>query len=312
MDLIGMHRRLKRTVDNSQYSALLEEARADSPELAQHKTVRSILAALEDTSPGRYEEREALTRALIAELQRKPHPLWSSLLQIAYFPMLFRLRGRILGEVVVGHEIDQVVVTSFLYALDSLPIGEDRDRLCMHLRQNTQRRVFRSLRKEQRVHDSFFLRNHQDIAWLAEQHYEPEEAEVPEQDWRCLWPATSPASSSPLDSEDRAELVSFIIEQHCHILSPGELELVIATLVRGEKLTAYARCLSRGEPPAEQKRVYQRIKRRHSRARAKLRAALEHRRPSFRSKQRRRPSGHGTSPNTANRSQAGRAQTFAG
>lgn len=286
MDLIGMNKSLRRTVENEGYVALFEEARGRSPELARHKTLRSVLAALEDTAPERYAEREALTRALVAELQRNPHPLWNMVLQIAYFPMLCRLRCRILGETVTGHEIDQLVVTSFLEVLHDLPLGPERDRLCMHVRQNTQRRVFRCLQQEQRLNESFFVRSHRDITWLAEEHYEPEGDESPEQEWRCLWPVTSPTASSPLDPEERAELVSLLVEQVGHVLSPGELELVVATLVGGEKLTAYVRSLSRGESPGEQRRVYQRLKRRHSRARAKLRSLLAHRYDSYRSKKR--------------------------
>jgi hypothetical protein len=307
MDLIGMHRRLRRTVDNAGYAAVFLKARAHSFELVRHKTVGSALAVLEDTTPERYAEREELTRALISELQRAPHPLWNTLLQLAYFPMLFRLRCRILGETVTGHEVDQVVVTSFLDVLHSLPIESGRDRLCMHLRQNTQRLVFGRLQKEQRVHDSFFLRNHEDIAWLAENHYEPEGDETPDQDWRCLWPVTSPTASAPLESDERAELVAFI-QQFRHILSDDELELVIATIAHGEKLTVYARCLSRGKSPADEKRVYQRIKRRHSRARAKLRDVLDNRRPVFRCKPPHKHRGHTTSSTMASCCRAGRAQ----
>jgi len=280
MDLIGMNKSLRRTVENEGYAALFEEARRRRPELARHETVRSVLATLEDTAPERYAERDALTRALVAELQRKPHSLWSTVLQIAYFPMLCRLRCRILGETVTGHEVDQLVATSFLEVLHDLPLGPERDRLCMHVRQNTQRRVFRCLQQEQRLHESFFLRSHRDITWLAEEHYEPEGDETPDQEWRCLWPVTSPTAASPLDSEDRAELVSLLVEMVGHVLSPDELDLVIATLVRGEQLTDRAQSLTRGQPPAEQQRAYQRIKRRHTRARAKLRKALAHLRPS--------------------------------
>ena len=289
MDLRGMRsRNLKVLADNGN-QALFERARARNEALAQHETMQSVLEMLRDETPETYPVRDTLTRVLIAELRRENHPFWHSALQLAYYPMLSHLRCRIRGEAVVGHEIDQVVITAFLEVLDTLPIGPEVDRICMRLSQSTRRRVFRFLRQEQRYQERFFLRSHRDITWMAEQAYPPEGDDPIEHKQRCLWPEPRPTASPPMDPEERAQQLA-LLDQHARgKVNLDGLELVIATLVYGEKLTDIARRQSVGASPTEQQRMYERIKRRHSRALARLRVVLAHLISSPLPRQQRRP-----------------------
>lgn len=283
MDLRGMKRRLEQQIDCKAYAAELNKARVRNLDLAPFESVRSVLAVLSDWAPERYHERERLTRALVTELQRLPHPLWGNMLQLAYYPMLSRLRHRILGDAVTGHDLDQLVATTFLEELHEISLESIPDRLCMHLRQNTQRRVFRRLRDEQRILDTFYLRAPNDMSWLAEKHYEPEEDDGMSQEQVCLWPAVTPTENDEANLQDQEEMLEFLIQEAGKILKREELELVFSTLVMGERLTKHALNLCGSASLAEQRRTYQRIKRRHSRARAKLRKVFTHRRPIVRS-----------------------------
>lgn len=62
--------------------------RAAQAALAPYACARDLLAALALSSPLAYEDRDAITLALIAEHQRVAHPLWQSILLVAYEPML--------------------------------------------------------------------------------------------------------------------------------------------------------------------------------------------------------------------------------
>ena len=92
-----------------------------------------------------YPAREALTRAMLEEQRETGKPLWSSALLVAYYPMLSRLRHRLVTTTVTSEELDQVVVAAFLAAVSEVPL--DLDRLPMRLRQRTERQVFTYLRK---------------------------------------------------------------------------------------------------------------------------------------------------------------------
>ena len=97
------------------------------------------------------------------------------MLLLAYYPMLSRLRHRIYGDSISRCDLDQIVITTFLSVVADFPLAEKPDRIAMHLRQRTQRRVFRTLREDQR---------RQDVVLLAD----PEELERVE---TTEWPATA-------------------------------------------------------------------------------------------------------------------------
>jgi hypothetical protein len=120
------------------------------PALKAHRNVASVLKALSDESENTYPAREALMRALIAEHRKSGEALWSSMLLVAFYPALRRLRSRLVSDTVPGYELDQLVVTSFLASLTELPFTDRTDRVAMRLRQRTQRQVFAFLRRERK------------------------------------------------------------------------------------------------------------------------------------------------------------------
>ena len=259
---------LKHEVRSKKNKKLFEAARKRQPALARHETVMAVLGVLADESPKRYDEKEALTRALVQEHQERPHPFWGSVLLLSYSPMLCRLRGRIYGDAFPSDELDQLVVASFLETADECPLERWRDRVCLRLRQATERRLFSKIREEQKIRDSFRLAESDDDL-EADQRLE-------EEGFSSAWPETRRTARLLPDPRETAALVAFLVKHAGDAIEPGQLDLVIATLVRGERLSAYVKRVHPEMSGDEQRRTYQRIKRRHSRTLARLRKLLAH------------------------------------
>ena len=119
-----------------------EQAKARHAALAAYDTLAQLVLALDLSSGVDYGQRDAITRALIAEQQREPHPAWSSALLLAYYPMLSHLRHRVQGDALDGDDLEQTVVSTFLEQIARYPLEYRRDRTCMYLRQETTRAVF--------------------------------------------------------------------------------------------------------------------------------------------------------------------------
>jgi hypothetical protein len=237
-----------------------DEARTRHPALASHETPRSVLAVLGDESERRWAEREALTRALVAEEQTRPGPLWAALLLAAYYPMLSHLRHRIHGHDLDPEDLDQLVVSTFLEVVRAFPLAERRDRTSMHLRQMTQRRVFRHLREEH----------------VARLLIAPDEIEELGPISPDAWPERRPprqrhkVRAEPVD--DRVVVTLLTTRAAC--LGRDQIDLVITTIVRGERLRCYVERTYADRDPVERGRIYQRLKRQRSRTLARLRILL--------------------------------------
>ena len=243
-----------------------EEAKKYQLELQDHETVLSVLAVLGDESALRYAEKETLTRALLREHKRRPHPFWNAVLVVAFYPMLARLRGRIYGDAVPGDDLDQIILAAFFEVVRGFPLPQRRDRTCMYLRQMTQRQVFKLLRSEQRELEQMRFDDPEDVS--------RRQNDLESVGQGASWPETKPERGRRRDPKESAALVSFLVAHAGHILDGDKLELVVATLVRGELLTSYVDRIHPELSPSERRRTYQRIKRRHSRAIARLREVL--------------------------------------
>lgn len=260
MGLQYVRRALKTELRAEASMKLFDESKQRYPALAEHETPLSVLAVLGDESERRWAEREALTRALITEEQQRPHPLWAALLLAAYYPMLSRLRHRIYGDDLDPEDFDQLVVSTFLEVVRAFPLGERRDRTCMHLRQMTQRRVFRHLREE---HAARVLIAPDDISDMPP--FAPE-----------AWPGVPrpkrrrKARTEPVDDREAVELLT----SRAACLGQDQLDLVITTIVRGERLRVYVNRTYSDRDPDERDRIYQRLKRQRSRTLARLRGLL--------------------------------------
>jgi len=229
-----------------------DEAKPRHRCLARHATVLSVLAAMSDESPAGWVEREALTRALIAEHQATSRSCWASALLVAYYPMLSRLRHRIWGEALDRDDLDQLVMSCFLQVVASFPLAEVTDRTALRLRQRTERRVFKAVRHEQQLQ-----RDRAELDEAAEPSVAPFDEEQPE----------------PTPETDPEETVAMLIDLAGPHLPGQNLDLVVATILKRERLRHYVKRVNGDEQPHE--RVYQRLKRRRTRAVNRLRDLLE-------------------------------------
>jgi len=82
--------------------------------LAPYESVADVVAALGRDSPLSVESRDAIFLAIVSELQLGADALWSSILLVAFGPMLAQLRGR-LGRA-RNEDRDQRVLLAFLEA----------------------------------------------------------------------------------------------------------------------------------------------------------------------------------------------------
>lgn len=226
------------------------------PVLARYRSLFAVFAVLGDSSVHRWAEREALTRSLLREQQRAPGPFWSSVLALAYMPMLQNLRGRLCGDVFHRPDFDQLVLVSFFETVDQLSLERHQDRTAMHLRQDTERRVFRALKSIHRQHKLC-------------------EALAQEAIYSDLFPIFEPhLRRARLRTEDREELIELLSERAEGVIDRKKLTLVIDTFLRGVKLrdVAVAQCKSSDEQLQE--RAYQRLKRQRLRTLERLRPLL--------------------------------------
>lgn len=234
-------------------SRVFDEARQRHRCLTRHATVFSVLAVMGQETQAGWSEREALTRTLIAEHQATALPFWASILLVAYYPMLSRLRHRIWGEAFDRDDLDQLVISSFLQVVAAFPLAEVIDRTALRLRQRTERRVFKVVRAEQLQRQC-----HDDLGELAyEATVDPFDEEPPR-------------SPDPIDPDETVAMLIDLAEQH---LPLQNLDLVVATILKRERLRSYADRVNDEHEPRE--RVYQRLKRRRTRAVNRLRDLLE-------------------------------------
>jgi hypothetical protein len=243
---------LRRQLDTMPADAVVADARDRHPVLDDGGSVEVLLARMADENAHSWTEREALTRAFLAEHQRDAgRGVWSALLLLAYFPMLSHLRHRLRSETLDSQDLDSLVITSFLEVIATLDLNAVRDRTAMQLRQRTQRKVFRRLRRTR-----------------AEQRHVTFTAEIPDR----LQEQVAAEPPDPSDIRDPEQTIARLLDVAGQELPPDQLDLVVATMLRKERLRSYAqRCAADGEPI---ERVYQRLKRRRARALDRLRSLI--------------------------------------
>lgn len=245
-------------------AAVFEAVRYRCSVLAPHLSPSSVMAALSNRTPNRYREKEAVTRALIVEAQAGNHRLWSAILVLAYLPMLMRLSGRIRSDVPEKGERDQLVVTSFLEAIRT--IRRDRTWLCLSIRRITERCVWQHLGRERKMHRFICSVDPDDLRRL-------EAAAVAgdllgDGPWAEIRPT---AGTRGLEADEREAAIAYLHTHAGHVLDPEEVAIVTTTAIDGERLTGYIERLYPYLDQLARQHQYQRLKRRHSRAMAKLR-----------------------------------------
>ncbi|MBZ0118726.1 MAG: hypothetical protein K8H88_17125, partial [Sandaracinaceae bacterium] len=252
MSLSQMRSHLWRAVRATSTDRVFASARERHAALAPYPSLSAVLAELGSSVSESFATRDALTRVLVAEAQRWRARLcdpWAAALVLAYLPMLIRLRARLRSAAVPAPDLDQLVAESFLDVVRSLPLARRRDRIPMHLRQGTQRRVFLALKREERAR-----RERQQIFAIGLRTGQSPFAEVR-------------SGEEPNDAESR-ELEALLA---AHLHASGDLdhfELVRRTALSGQSLRAFARSL--GASAAEQETLYNRLKRRRERVLRRL------------------------------------------
>ena len=252
---------VQRVVLSSRHEHRFKDARSRHPALAVHRCITTVLAALELDVRDAYAEKEALTRACIAEQQASPSSFWASALLVAYYPMLSRLRYRIYGDTLLDEDLDQVVVASFLSVVAEFPLHDKQDRTAMYLRQMTQRLVFQWVRQE--------LREQRLVILLVEPeqiHDLKDEAPLPD---RTPW---SLGHLAHLVDGDSLRLL--LASRFGDVVDQSKLDLVLSTMLRGEHLNRQVDRLYPDTPPDERERIYQRLKRQRERTIGRLREEI--------------------------------------
>jgi hypothetical protein len=137
--------RMREDACHGRYQSTYDAARSRRAELAAYADLRSVLSAMRGTELPR-EAREALALALLCEYQAGSSKAWTHALFAAFYPMLCRLRARVVCSWSAA-DVEQVVLAAFFEALDEVqPEGELP--CSFHLRRTTARIVFRRLRRE--------------------------------------------------------------------------------------------------------------------------------------------------------------------
>ncbi len=254
-----MNRRTKRSlmheVSASHNEAVFEAASKRHPIFRKYPSVKKVLATMRQQSDRPYCDKDALTRAMIHERQQHPDPLWNAMLLVAYFPLLCCIRRQLVSDVVRGKDLDQLLMVVFLLVVRHFRLDRAPDRVPMRLKQATRRKVFQLLRIARKDHNRFL-----DLYECAKVvgGINPFEE------------STSDKCKEPWDPE----MVALLNDVASEYEEPENLDLIVSTILRREKLKDYiARTheYEAGETPA---RVHERYKRRRTRARMRLKILL--------------------------------------
>lgn len=228
--------------------SLFEAGRARQPALAAHPHAPGVLAELAEDDQDNLSQRDALSLALLREHGASGAPLWSSMLIVAYAPMLKQLRHRLLADRGVREDLDQIVLCAFLATVDALARHPAEDCIPVRLRQRTQRRVFDFLRRERREHHRYG---------------EPAEEVLVE-------PEPFVGQSSVVNSQEAADLSRLLRGGARGWISQGSIDVVATTVLGQEPLRDYVARVGPADRAARE-RMYQRLKRKRSRAMQQLR-----------------------------------------
>lgn len=263
MTLMEIEPALRAEVNRGQQ--MFERACAGDGHLAGCATPDELLATLEDDSAEGYPEREVLIRGAVAAYQRAPHPFWSSLLILAFLPMLRNLLRRAApGPSFAAGELEQIVIARFLGVVAELDLERHADKTFARIRSGTEDAVFKDLTAEQVDHSQAERRPTEDVEQLVEELGAS---------GRGAWPAHSQPRRRGRSVDVKAR-TAFLEEHAAPYLSAEQLELVKATLGRGESLAGYVRAQHPHLSDDELQRMYQRLKRCHSRAVQRLRDVI--------------------------------------
>jgi hypothetical protein len=109
------------TRPNPRSARALADARTRNAEIAAYATIADLQHALTSTSSLPIEARRALVTALVVEAQSGVSPLWSSILVVAFGPMLSGIRKK--SGPRDDEDLDSAVLAAFLGAVRAVRAG---------------------------------------------------------------------------------------------------------------------------------------------------------------------------------------------
>jgi hypothetical protein len=128
------------------YPSQYANARTEHAELGPFASPEEVAVALDASSRLSENSRYALVRAIVAEHEKGAHPLWSSLLFVAFAPLLLQMRGR-LGQP-EDEDRDQRVLVAFLQAIRTVSAARTGMHIAVALRRRTQEALVLHHKKE--------------------------------------------------------------------------------------------------------------------------------------------------------------------
>jgi hypothetical protein len=238
---------MRRDVLSMRHRRQFADAQQRSARLAQYATPADALTVLKSDTAELADERDPLTHALLLEHRRGASSFWSTMLVVAYYPMLSCLRYRLVSARLTPDDLDQLVLCTFLGTLDELSLPEGPRHIALRLRRSTARTLFRVLRRND----------------PKEELGEPLESDL----WKAI-------RSDSLELQHETQLVfGDLCRRFRDELEPMALEVIAATVLGGQETQAYIEGIEHG-CPHRRRRTYQRLKRKRSRALARMRCAL--------------------------------------
>ncbi|MFI5298770.1 MAG: hypothetical protein ACHREM_11795 [Polyangiales bacterium] len=259
MFLAKVQRSLRDDVVASRHTTEYQAARAREDALRDCPTVAHALLALERRGDDAYEERGAITRALVREYQRARSPFFASVLTLAFVPMLVALRCRIRTSSVSNDELGQRIVAAFVETIAAFPLGAKPTHTALRIRQRTETSVFREFKREKREEE--------DRTRLEELV-----AHTPD-----IGIFDEPARGAGHDAEDLDDMSALLREISGDTMATDKVDLVIATCITGEKLFRYARRTHDAASGEPRDRYYERLRKERHRALQKLRPLVSER-----------------------------------
>jgi hypothetical protein len=122
---------------------LFDQAKQRRAALANYATIADVAAAIAPRSGASPAERESLVRAIVAEHQSSPRSLWTSMLAIAFRPMIARFGKRLGG--MSTEEAEQFVLVAFIETVSAFSPGGCA---ILSLYWATRRAIYRPLARE--------------------------------------------------------------------------------------------------------------------------------------------------------------------
>ncbi|HEU4409116.1 MAG TPA: hypothetical protein VFS43_27915 [Polyangiaceae bacterium] len=239
---------LVRELHEPRNAPVFEAGRRRRPRLAEYASPDLVVTLLWDNDDAALADE--LTCALLAEQQARPAPLWCAMLTLAFFPMLGTLAG-VLKRGRPGGDVDELVLYAFLDAVYELPAAELPGRALRRLRQRTRRAAFRRTREalDERRREPLTLSDEAPDPLLEAAGVARWRREEADRALRALVAGTPPRHRAGLD-------------------------VLFATALEGESIARYAARLHPAATGDERERLTSSLKRRRSRALARLREGL--------------------------------------